>query len=328
MPTMKWPKIELPARIDVNAENVGPTFGRFTITPFEKGMGVVIGNALRRVLLSSLEGTGVTYVKIKGVLHEFSVVPGVLEDVTDIVLNVKQLRVKLHTDGPAILRIQRTSKGEVRAGDFETDSNTEVVNKDLLVCTLTQEADFELEVEIRKGRGFVRAEENIRDGLDVGAIPVDSNFSPVKRVKFGVEPASAAGAKDDLETEQLVLEITTDGTVSPDMAVVEGAKILRKHLMPFGQFEREGPAPPLPPMPVNRLANLNPANAILESPLAVLGLSSRAQNSLLAEKIANVRDLVALTEEQLLQIKNFGETSLQEVSKKLADHGLSLGMIP
>lgn len=325
MPTMKWPKIELPARIDVSADNLGPTFGRFTIAPFEKGMGVVIGNALRRVLLSSLEGTGVTHVRVKGVLHEFSCVPGVLEDVSEIVLNVKQLRVKLFSEGPTVLRVRRTTKGDVRAGDFETDQNTEVVNKDLLVCTLTQESDLEVEVEIRKGRGFVRAEENIRDGQELGTIPVDSNFSPVKRVKFEVQ--AAPGSKPDHEIEQLVLEVTTDGTVGPEMALVEAAKILRKHLMPFGQFEREGPAPP-PPAPVNRLANLNPANALMESPISVLGLSSRAQNSLLSEKIANVRDLVALTEEQLLQIKNFGETSLLEVSKKLADHGLSLGMIP
>jgi len=325
--TYKWPKIELPARIDMSSDTLTPTFGRFTIAPFEKGMGVLIGNALRRVLLSSLEGTAVTSVKIKGVLHEFRCIPGVLEDVSDIVLNVKQLRVRLHTDGPSVLRIARTAKGPVNASDFETDANTEVVNGDLGVCTLTQDTDLEIEIEVRKGRGFVRAEENIRDGQEIGVVPVDSNFSPVRRVKYEVRPLGGA-PKSDLELETLVLEVTTDGTVAPEIALVEGAKILRKHLMPFAQFEKEGPAPPSPPIPVNRLANLNPANALLDSPIAVLGLSSRAQNSLLAENIATIRDLVLLTEEQLLQIKNFGETSLLEVTRKLGDNGLSLGTPP
>jgi DNA-directed RNA polymerase subunit alpha len=324
---IRWRNFELPSQVRLERESATPHYGRFVVEPFEKGFGTTIGNGLRRVLLSSIEGTAVTWARIDGVVHEFSTIQGVLEDVSQIVLNIKKLRVKMHTDAPTTLRLDVNEKGEVLAEKIEGDNNVEIANPELKICTLTEDVRFFCEMQVRKGRGYVTAEENVQDDLEMGTIPVDSIFSPVHRVRYAIENTRVGKSTD---YDRLVLEIWTDGTVSPEMGLVEASKIYRKHLNPFVQyFEMKedlavegGVLAPEGDEGARRREMVD----LLNKSIDMLELSVRSKNCLDSENVALMRDLVVMTEPELLKVRNFGKTSLKEVKSKLAALGLSLGM--
>jgi DNA-directed RNA polymerase subunit alpha len=298
------------------------TYGRFSAEPFERGFGVTVGNSLRRILLSSLEGSAVTQVKVHGAQHEFTTLPGVVEDVTDVVLNVKSLVVKNHSDSTKVVRIEKRTKGLVTGADVKTDDSVEVINKSHIIATLTEDVPFELEMVIENGRGYVPASEH-SPNVEIGIIPVDAVYSPVVRVRYEIEE-TRVGQKTNYD--KLTMEIWTNGSVGPEMALVEAAKILRKHLNPFIQYSELGTYV----HPESRGGSGGASDAAIESKLnmslAELNLSVRAMNCLESENINTVRDLVSRTPDQLLDVRNFGETTLNEVREKLSELGLRLGM--
>ncbi len=322
---VRWRGLELPNRITADARFSTPDYGRFTIEPFERGFGTTIGNSLRRVLLSSLEGASVTAIKIKGATHEFTSLPGVMEDVTDIVLNVKSLIVRCDSDEPKTMRLAATGPGEVTADLIEADTAITIMNKDLVIATLTEEVDFEMELRVQRGRGYVPASEQYeeqRDEQELGLIPVDALYSPVQRVRYKVED-TRVGQKTNYD--KLILEVWTNGTVTPDMAIVEAAKVLRKHLNPFVQYFELGRE--------RVSAEASAAAAVddelirkLNMPVSSMELSVRASNCLESARINTVAELVSRTESDLLKVRSFGKTSLREVKRKLDDMGLTLGM--
>ncbi len=322
---VRWRGLELPARVTPDAKYTDqPTFGRFTVEPFERGFGTTIGNSMRRVLLSSLEGASVTAIKITGAEHEFQALEGVLEDVTDIVLNIKNLVVKLEGDEPRTMKLAAQGPGEVTADLIEADTNVTIMNPDLVICTLTAEVPFEMELHVGKGRGYVPASEQweAMDEQEVGLIPVDAIYSPVQRVRYRIED-TRVGQRTNYD--KLIMEIWTDGTVTPEMAMVEGSKILRKHLNPFVQYFEAGQA---------RVSEEAAAAAgvdeelirKLDMPLTDLDLSVRASNCLESARIDTVAQLVTKSEPELLKLRSFGRTSLREVKRKLLDMNLDLGM--
>lgn len=322
---VRWRGLELPAQVIEDTRFSTETYGRFTVEPFERGFGTTIGNSLRRVLLSSLEGAAVTQVKILGAEHEFTSLPGVMEDVTDIILNIKNLVVSLDADEPKTMRLAATGPGEVTADLIEADTAITIHNKDLVICTLTDEVDFEMELVVSKGRGYVPAAEqykNTADEVEVGVIPVDAIYSPVQRVRYKVEE-TRVGQKTDYD--KLTLEIWTNGTTQPEMALVEAAKILRKHLNPFVQYFDTGE---------ERVSEEAAAAASVDDelvrklnmPISELDLSVRASNCLESARINTVAELVSKSEPDLLKVRSFGKTSLREVKRKLAEIDLSLGM--
>jgi DNA-directed RNA polymerase subunit alpha len=305
------------------------TYGLFIAEPFERGFGATIGNSLRRILLSSLEGAACTRVKIHGVQHEFTTIPGVVEDVTDVCLNLKSLVVKMSTSETKTLRIERHERGVVTGADVITDDQVEVINKDLVIATMTDDVPLNMELTVRTGRGYVPATEHYEHDPEVGVIPLDASFSPVVRVRYKIED-TRVGQRTNYD--KLIMEVWTDGTATPDMALIEAAKILRKHLNPFISYREPGPE--LPPEAGLRgmmeATGYSPVDLELEEKLgqslAELNLSVRATNCLESEGINTVRDLVTRGEEQLLQVRNFGETTLQEVRERLQTIGLRLGM--
>ncbi|MEZ6244140.1 MAG: DNA-directed RNA polymerase subunit alpha [Phycisphaerales bacterium] len=321
---VRWRGLELPTRVVSDPKFHSDTFGRFSVEPFERGFGTTVGNSLRRVLLSSLEGAAVTAVKITGAEHEFTTLPGVLEDVTDIVLNIKNLIVKLEGDEPRTMRLAAQGPGEVTADLIEADTNITIVNKDLVLATLTDEVAFEMELRVAKGRGYVPAAELLaeQDEEEVGVIPVDAIYSPVQRVRYKVED-TRVGQRTNYD--KLTMEIWTDGTVTPEMALVEAGKILRKHLNPFVQYFELGS---------DRVSEEAAAAAgvdeelirKLSMPISEMDLSVRASNCLESARIETVGQLVTQTEPELLKLRSFGRTSLREVKRKLLDIGLDLGM--
>lgn len=319
---IRWRGLVLPSSVQCEAETLTPTYGKFIAEPFERGFGMTIGNSLRRILLSSIEGTAVTQIKIRGAQHEFSTIPGVLEDVTDIVLNVKSLVLRKHTDATKVIAVEKTGPGVVTAGDIQTDAEVEVINKDHVLATLTGEVNFLMEMVVENGRGYVPASEHSAGEHEIGIIPIDAVFSPVVRVRLETEETRV---RQKTNYDRLILEIWTDGSVSPEMALVEAAKILRKHLNPFVQYTEVGPRLVVPDR-----GGAGGIDAALEQKLnmsiAELKLSSRAQNCLEAEQIHTVRDLVQKTDDELLELRNFGETTLNEVKEKLSQLGLHLGM--
>jgi DNA-directed RNA polymerase subunit alpha len=230
---IRWRNLELPTKVVADSATRTDTYAKFTAEPFERGYGVTVGNGLRRVLLSSIEGTAVTSVKIPGVKHEFSSIEGVKEDVTQIILALKRLRVKFHTDDPKVLRIEKQGPGIVTGADVMTGADAEIVNRDLVICSVTTDQIFEAEIEVRKGRGYVTAEENAREEMEIGVIPADSIFSPVQRVRYRTENTRVGKMTN---YDRLILELWTDGTITPERALVEASKIYRKHLNPFIQF--------------------------------------------------------------------------------------------
>ena len=324
---IRWRNFELPSQVRLEHETSSDHYGKFVVEPFEKGFGTTIGNGLRRVLLSSIEGTAVTSVRIDGVVHEFSTISGVLEDVTQIILNIKKLRVRMHSDAPSTLRIDVSEKGELTAAAIEADHNVEVVNTDLKICTLTEDVRFFCEIQVKKGRGYVVADDNVTEDQEVGTIAVDSIFSPVYRVKYAIENTRVGKFTN---YDRLVLEVWTDGTVTPEMGLVEASKIYRKHLNPFVQYFElkedlalEGGT--LAPEGDEGAQKREMADLLGKS-VDSLELSVRAKNCLDSENITTLRDLVAISEPDILKVRNFGKTSLKEVKSKLSALGLSLGI--
>ncbi len=324
---IRWRGLELPSRVVCNREKLTDTYGEFHVEPFERGFGHTVGNSLRRILLSSLEGSAVTKIKIQGVQHEFSSIPGMVEDITDLVLNLKGLVVKNHSEHSRTIRIERDRRGVVTAADILHDESVEIINPDHILCTLTDDVPFVLEMSVENGRGYRPAAEGHTDDLEVGAIPIDAIFSPVIRVEYRVEN-TRVGQRTNYD--KLLLRIWTTGTLGPEMALVEAAKILRKHLNPFVQYYEPGPGLPSEAAGVDGSHAPSRVDAELERKLdmslAELELSVRATNCLESEGITTVRHLVSRSEDQLLTVRNFGETTLKEVRAKLHEIGLDLGM--
>ena len=320
---IRWRGLELPSVVVCEKETLTSTYGKFVAEPFERGFGTTVGNSLRRILLSSLEGSSITQIKIHGAQHEFTTLPGVVEDMTDLVLNVKSLIVKNHSESTKVLRIERNTRGVVTAADVQQDDSVTIINRDHVLATLTDDVPFVMEMVVENGRGYVPATEHGANVQEIGIIPIDAIYSPVTRVRYEIEE-TRVGQKTNYD--KLTLEIWTNGTVHPEMALVEAAKILRKHLNPFVQYNELGSM-------VHAQARgtiMAGSDAAIESKLnmsvAELSLSVRATNCLESENINHVRDLVVRTEDQLLEVRNFGETTLNEVREKLTELGLRLGM--
>jgi DNA-directed RNA polymerase subunit alpha len=327
---IRWRGLELPSRVVRDQQVSTDTYAKFTAEPFERGFGTTVGNSLRRILLSSLEGAAVTHIKLKGADHEFSSLPGVLEDVTDIILNIKALIVRLDGDEPKEMKLAANKAGAITAGMITGDPAVTVINKDLTIATLTENVPFEMTLTVAKGRGYVTAGENIEDidEQELGLIAVDSIYSPVTRVRYATEDARV-GQKTDYD--RLILEIWTNGTVTPEMALVEASKILRKHLNPFVQYFELGSDTAndeaIAALRDSSKAMIDPdLQQKLDMTVQELDLSVRANNCLESAKISTVRELVKKTDADLLKVRSFGKTSLREVKRKLADLGLSLGM--
>lgn len=322
---IRWRGLELPTRVVADQAVSTPTYGKFIVEPFERGFGTTVGNALRRILLSSLEGASVTSVKIAEATHEFMSIPGVLEDVTDIILNVKTMIVKSHSDSPKTIRLHSEVKGPVTAGMIEADPAIEIINRDLVMATLTDNVEFDMEMVVQTGRGYVPAEETIDPDTEQesGRIFVDSSFSPVTRVRYRTED-TRVGQKTNYD--RLVLEIWTNGTITPEMALVEAAKIFRKHLNPFVQYFELGEEVVETGAPEAHQDIDNELRKKLSMSVHELELSVRANNCLESAKIETVGQLVNMAEPELLKIRSFGKTSLREVKRKLQDLGLTLGM--
>lgn len=310
---------QIPVRVEVDKETITPTYGKFTAEAFERGFGTTLGNSLRRVLLSSLPGAAVTTVKIEGVLHEFSTIPGVTEDVTGIILNVKSMRVKLHTDKPKTLHLRRKGPGEAKGSDISHDADVAILTPDLHIATLDKEASLDMELLVRPGRGYVPAERNKEEGLPIGVIAVDSIFSPVRRVNFHVENARVGRVTD---YDKLTLEVWTDGSISPRDALSDAAGILREHLDIFIHPEELVEAP----MEALQDDQAREVNKNLFRSVNELELSVRAANCLKNANIKTIADLVQKTEVEMLKTKNFGKKSLNEIKEILAEMGLGLGM--
>ena len=324
-----WRGLELPTRVEKDTVISTENYGRFYIEPFERGFGTTVGNSLRRVLLSSLEGSAVTSIKVNGVDHEFTSIAGVMEDATDIVLNVKSLVIRLQVDEPKTMKVSKNKAGAVTAADIVADPAIEVFNKDAILATLTEDLDFEMEMIVENGRGYVPVSERIADAdrfdQEIGLVYLDAVYSPVTRVRYTTEN-TRVGQRTNYD--RLILEIWTNGTVSPEMALVEAAKILRKHINPFVQYFELGEE-----TVSGEVAEEEPEaevdeelEAKLNTPIQELELSVRASNCLESAKIETVRELVLMSEAELLKIRSFGKTSLREIKRKLADVGLSLGM--
>ena len=318
---IRWRGLELPGSVVADQKTLSTTYGKFTAEPFERGFGTTVGNSLRRLLLSSLEGSAITQIKVAGALHEFSTIKGVLEDITDIVLNIKSLIVKNHSDSTRVIRIEKSTKGPITGADIQTDEAVDVINKDLLIATLTDDVPFEIEMVVENGRGYVPATEHSPNTQEIGIIPVDAVFSPVTRVRYDVEE-TRIGQKTNYD--KLTMEIWTNGTVSAEMALVEAAKILRKHLTPFVGYTQPGLK--VTTAAVDVLTLEAPLESRLGMLLSDLKLSVRASNCLESEGIGSLRDLVSRTEEELMEMRNFGDTTLLEIKSRLTEVGLRLGM--
>ena len=326
-----WRGLELPTRVERDTIVSSDKYGRFFIEPFERGFGTTIGNSLRRILLSSLEGSAVTSVKIGSVSHEFSSIKGVMEDVTDIVLNVKSLVIRLQGEEPKTMTVSSNKAGVITAADIVADPAIEVINNDMVLATLTEKVKFEMEMVVENGRGYVPASERIaaadRFDQEVGRIMLDAVYSPVTRVRYTTEN-TRVGQRTNYD--KLILEIWTNGTITPEMALVEAAKILRKHVNPFVQYFELGEQTVAASEIIEAEAQEQVVDEELTQKLAMpiqeLELSVRASNCLESAKTETVGELVKMTEADLLKIRSFGKTSLREIRRKLADIGLSLGM--
>ena len=313
-----WKGFQKPKRLDVESETLTATYGKFYAQPFERGFGTTVGNALRRVLLSSIEGAAITAVKIEGVLHEFSSLAGVVEDVTDIILNLKQIPIKMHTTEEKILTLDVQRKGKVTAADLQGDSTIEILDPDAPIATLSENGKLQAEMRVSIGRGYVSADKNFDEDMGIGYIPIDSVHSPVRRCNYHVEAARIGQATD---YDRLVLEVWTNGTVSPTDAVGLAATLLRDHLTIFVNAEHEtalegsGDGD----LPENLAEYLNRSVDELE-------LSVRSANCLKNAGIRTIRDLVQRSEKDMLETKNFGRKSLNEIKDILRPMGMSLGM--
>jgi len=304
------PKIEC---VEPSEDN---TYGKFVVEPLERGYGITLGNSLRRILLSSLPGVAVTSIKIDGVLHEFSTVPGVIEDVTEIILNVKNLSLKLHSDEPKIVYIDAEGEGPITAGDIKADSDVEILNPDLHICTLNGDSRFYMELVIDKGRGYVPAEKNKQPGQPIGIIPVDSIYTPVRRVNYTVENTRVGQITD---YDKLTLEVWTNGSLKPDEAISLGAKIMSEHLNLFIDLSDQAKH-----TEIMVEKEETKKEKVLEMTIEELDLSVRSYNCLKRAGINTVEDLTNKTEEDMMKVRNLGRKSLEEVLSKLNALGLSL----
>jgi DNA-directed RNA polymerase subunit alpha len=315
---MLWRGFQKPKRLAVDTDTLTEKYGKFSAQPFERGFGTTIGNALRRTLLSSIEGAAVTAVRIEGVLHEFQSISGVVEDATDIVLNLKQIPFKLNGEGPKALYLRADAPGAVTSGMIEADGDVEILDKDVYICTVSEGGKIDMEMRLKRGRGYVSADKNFDGDLGLGFIPVDSVHSPVRKVNYLVEAARLGQITD---YDKLTIEIWTNGTVLPADALGLSAKLLKDHMTIFINFEEEMEAghDGLHDGPALRNENLNRSVEELE-------LSVRSYNCLKNANIATIGELIQKTEAEMLKTKNFGRKSLNEIKEILAQMGLSLGM--
>ena len=318
---IRWRGLELPSVVECDRESLTRTYGKFTAEPFERGFGTTVGNSLRRVLLSSLEGSAVTQLKIRGANHEFSSIPGVLEDVTEIVLNVKSLVVKNYTDQMKVITIEKSTAGPITGADIQTGGDVDIINNDHTLATLTDDVPFMMEMVVENGRGYIPSTEHSGNDHEIGIVPIDAVYSPVTRVRYDVEE-TRVGQKTNYD--RLTMEIWTNGSIYPEMALVEASKILRKHLNPFVQYTELGAQVHAQPQSKGGIDAA--LEAKLNMPITELRFSVRATNCLDCSDIRTVRDLVQKTEDQLMEIRNFGETTLVEVRQLLGELGMHLGM--
>ncbi|HCC68447.1 MAG TPA: DNA-directed RNA polymerase subunit alpha [Nitrospiraceae bacterium] len=318
---LKKKGFQLPEKVYFEEESLTSTYGKLYAEPFEKGFGITLGNSLRRVLLSSLEGAAVTAIRIPGVLHEFSTIPGIKEDVVDIILNIKQLKFRLHGDSEKTVAVEATGPGEVKGKDIIAGAQVEILTPKQHIATLDKGANFELEMTLKKGRGYVLAERNKEEGLPIGIIAVDSIFTPVKKVNFWIEGARVGQATD---YDRLIMEIWTDGSITPQKAVSQAANILIGHLSLFSMEEDES----LKEETVIATGGSNTSvfNENLLKTVEEMELSIRSVNCLKNANIRTIADLVQKTEPEMLKTKNFGKKSLNEIKEMLHGMGLHFGM--
>ena len=315
---MHWKGFQKPKRLEVDRESMTDRYGRFYAQPFEHGFGTTVGNALRRVLLSSIGGAAITAVKIEGVLHEFSPIPGALEDTTGIVLNLKRVPFKLHTPGPKTVHLRAEGEGEVKASDIEIDADVEILDPNVPVANLASGAKLNIEMRLKNGRGYIPADKNFDEDLSIGYIPLDSVHSPVKKVNYIVEAARVGQATD---YDKLTLDVWTNGCVSPPEAVGLSAKLLKDHMTIFVNFEEDGPVDEVLVDRERETLNENLNRSVDE-----LELSVRSYNCLKNANIQTIGELVQKTESEMLKTKNFGRKSLNEIKEILTIMDLSLGM--
>jgi len=313
-----WRELIRPKRIEIQEDTYSDFYGKFTCEPLERGFGITIGNSLRRILLSSLQGAAIVSVKFDGVLHEFTTIPGVVEDVTDIILNLKEIRLKLVNAEEAVMRLSHKGEGVVRAGDIEAGEHVVILNPDQHIATLNKEADLVMEMAVRSGKGYVPAERIKTKDMPIGVIPMDAIFSPIKKVNYVVTNARVGQITD---YDKLTLEVWTDGSVTPEDAVAFAAKILKEQMTPFINFEEE-------PEPLDEEEGEEGEilNENLFRPVSELELSVRSANCLKNANITLIGELVQKTEAEMLKTKNFGRKSLNEIKAILDEMGLSLGM--
>ncbi len=315
---IRWKTFEIPKRLEVEQDTLTPTYGKFIAEPFEKGFGTTIGNSLRRVLISSIEGTAVSSVRIEGALHEFCAIDGVVEDVAQIILNVKHLILKSHVKGAKKITIDVNKEGAVTAGDIIHDETIEVMNKDAHIATLTKKMRFQVEMDVARGRGYLPAERNKQEDNPVGVIPVDSAFAPVTKVAYHVEETRVGQMTD---YDKLIVEVFTNGAISPEEAMLYAANIYQRHLdifVNYGEIPEEEEE--------EEEEEDKEFLALINKPITELELSVRSANCLEAASIKSIGDLVRKTESQMLKYKNFGRKSLSEIGEILTSMGLTLGM--
>jgi DNA-directed RNA polymerase subunit alpha len=317
---VKWRDFQMPKRLDCDEASYNDRYGKFIAEPFERGYGVTLGNSLRRILLSSIEGSAVTSIRIEGVEHEFSTVPGVMETVSDIILNIKELVVRSHSKAPKNVYIKTSKKGEIKARDIICDETIEVLNPDHHICTVTQDIAFNMELEVCRGRGYVPADQNKKEGAALGTIAVDSIFTPIEKVNFFSEN-TRVGQRTDYD--RLILEIWTNGGINPKEALLYAANILQRHLDVFVSY---GQLPEEEEEEEEVSAEEQALYDKLRLPISELELSVRSSNCLKEANIKSLAELVRKTEEELLNFRNFGKKSLTEIGDVLKAHGLSLGM--
>ncbi len=316
---VKWRDFQMPKRLDCDESNYSDTYGKFIAEPFEKGYGVTLGNSLRRILLSSIEGSAVTSVKIDGVQHEYSTIPGVMESVVEVILNVKRLVLRSHSKVPKMIYIKSDKKGEIKAKDIITDESVEVLNPELHIATLSRDAHFYMEMEVAKGRGYVPADMNKKEAV-IGTIPIDSIFTPINKVNFTVEN-TRVGQRTDYD--RLIVEIWTNGAINPKEALLYGANILQRHLDVFVSY---GQLPEEEEEEEEISAEEQALYEKLRLPISELELSVRSANCLKDANIKTIADLVKKSEPELLGFRNFGKKSLTEINDLLKVMGLGLGM--
>jgi DNA-directed RNA polymerase subunit alpha len=314
-----WKDLIRPKRLEVDKETSTPSYGKFTAEPFERGFGITIGNSLRRILLSSLQGAAVASVKIDGVLHEFSAIPGVKEDVTEIILNLKEVRLKLHTEGPKTVRVKAEGPKVLKAGDIITGDAVEILNPEHHIATISRDGKLSMEMVVKSGRGYVPAERNKEENQPIGTIPIDAIFSPIKKVNYTVTNARVGQITD---YDKLNLEVWTDGSLNSEEAVAYAAKILKDQLSIFITFDEEETEAEVS----ETLEEAERLNENLYRSVDELELSVRSANCLKHANIKLIGDLVQKTEAEILATKNFGRKSLNEIKEILSEMGLSLGM--